>query len=53
VGITLWVPNIRLPPSAQLGAHKDCPTTKMGQYVGSREGDSPEEGFLTYKARIC
>jgi hypothetical protein len=53
VGITLRVTNITLPPTAQPGAHEDCPTTKVGQYVGSRKGDSPEEGFLMNKERRC
>jgi hypothetical protein len=38
VGITLRVTSIVLPPAAQSGAHEDHPPTKVGRYVGSREG---------------
>jgi hypothetical protein len=51
VGITLRVTSIMLPPMAQPGAHEDHSPTKVGQYVGSKEGDSPEEGFLMNKVR--
>jgi hypothetical protein len=51
VGITIRITNIRLPPTAQPGAHEDCPTTKVGPYVDSREGDPAEEEFLMNKAR--
>jgi hypothetical protein len=47
------VTNIMLPPTAQPGAHEDFPITKVDQYVGSKEGNSPEEEFLTNKARRC
>ena len=51
VGITLRVPNISLPPPAQLGAHEDRPITKLGLYVGSSKGALSEDGFLMNKAR--
>ena len=51
VGITLRVPDISLPPLAQLGAHEDCTMTKVGPYVGSNGRDLPEDGFLMNKAR--
>jgi hypothetical protein len=51
VGITLRVPDISVPPLAQLGAHEDCPKTKAGPYVGSNKRDLPEDGLLTNKAR--
>jgi hypothetical protein len=45
VGITLWATCITLPPTAQPGVHEDHSSTKVGRYVGSKEG------FLTNKAR--
>jgi hypothetical protein len=51
VGITLRVTNIMLPPTVQPETHEDCATIKVDQYVGSREGNSSEEGFLTNKVR--
>ena len=45
VGITLWVTDVMLPPTAQPGAHEDHPPTKVGRYVGS------EERFLMNKTR--
>jgi hypothetical protein len=51
VGITLRLTNIGLSPSAQPGAHEDCPTIKVDLYVGSSKEELPEEEFLTNKAR--
>jgi hypothetical protein len=45
VRITLRVTKVMLPPTSQPGAHEDHLPTKVGQYVGSKEG------FLMNKVR--